>query len=286
MPSSLKKHSVRSAAPVGFALLLVSGFVFATFPAWKSLIHAWSNSEDYSHGFFIVPVAIYLVWSKKETLSKIPVQGSLWGLILFLFSLFVFIITHLSGILTLRALSIIPLIAGIIIYLFGFRTLKAVAFPVTLLLLMVPIPSQIYSSLTIPLQLLVSKAAVWFASVLGVPVFREGNVIHLADRTLQVVRACSGMRSIISLLTLSAVFGYLTLRSNLLRSLLFLSGIPVAIIVNIVRVLLMLLAFHYVSIDLTKGHYHLMLGMFVFLIALGMLFSIKIVLSRWDRYPS
>ena len=266
--------------------LLVAAFIFATFPAWESLIHAWDNSEDYSHGFFIVPIALYLIWTKKDRLAQIPVRGSLWGLVLVIFALLLFLFSHFAEIITLRSIAIIPLVSGMIVYLFGFAIMKELLFPVTLLFFMIPIPSQVYSWLTIPLQLIVSKVAVWLASIFGVPVYREGNVIHLPDRTLQVVRACSGMRSIISLLTLSAVLGYITIKANFLRFTLFLSGIPVAIMVNIIRVLLMLLAFHYFNLDLTTGHYHLFLGMAVFVLALAILLIIKRYLSIWDTSPA
>ena len=149
---------------------------------------------------------------------------------------------------------------------------------------MVPIPSQIYSSLTLPLQLFVSKTSVWLASALGVPVYCEGNIIHLPDKTLQVVRACSGMRSIVSLLTISAVLGYLTLRSNILRFVLFLSGFPTAIIVNIVRILLILIAIYYWSIDLTIDSFHMITGLVVFGSAILILVLIRQCLLVLEKY--
>jgi len=268
-----------------WAFLVLAGFIFAYLPVLLGLISTWSSSEDYSHGFFIIPISIYLIWRKSELLSKLPVNGSNWGLAIVIFSLLIYLFSVFAEIKTLATLSIIPFVAGAVIYLFGFRIFKELVFPISFLVFMIPIPSQIYSALTIPLQLLVSKVAVWLASLSEVPVYREGNVIHLSDRTLQVVRACSGMRSIMSLLTLSAVLGYMTLRSNFLRTLLFLSGVPVAIMVNIARVLLMLLAFHYLHIDLTTGHYHTLLGMLVFGLALILLMLIKKFLSLWDVSP-
>ena len=120
------------------------------------------------------------------------------------------------------------------------------------------------------------------ASRLGVPLFREGNVIHLADQTLQVVQACSGLRSLISLLALSAVFGYLTLHSNLLRGMLFLSGVPIAVFVNIVRVFLLITFLHFFDLNLTHGDLHTRFGLVIFALALVLLYAIKGVLARWD----
>lgn len=118
---------------------------------------------------------------------------------------------------------------------------------------------------------------------MGVPVYREGNVIHLPNRTMQVVQACSGLRSMISLLTLSAILGYFTLKSNLLRTVLFVSGVPAAIFVNIIRVLLLVAAFYYLNYDLTAGNIHTVFGMTIFILALLLIIIIKQVLSIWDK---
>jgi exosortase len=124
---------------------------------------------------------------------------------------------------------------------------------------------------------------VGISNLFGLPVYREGNVIHLPDRTLQVVQACSGLRSMISLLTLSAIFGYLTLKSNLLRTILFFSGIPAAILVNIIRVVLMVVAFYYFNYNLTTGTTHTIFGIIIFALALIFIAITKRVLSLWDK---
>ncbi len=272
-----------NAAQIFLLIFLFASFIFAYFPIWKSLINLWSSSDDYSHGFFIIPISLYIIWSKREVLSKIPVTPSIWGGILAVFSLLVYIVSSFAGIATLASLSIVPLACGIVIHLFGLSVFKECMFPLAFLIFMVPVPSQIYSSLTNPLQLIVSKASVWGASLLGIPLFREGNIIHLPDHTLQVVQACSGLRSLMTLLTLSSVFGYLSLKSNILRSLLFVTGIPAAILVNIIRVVLMIIAFYYFNFDLTTGSIHTAFGVIIFIMALAIVATAKGVLSRWDR---
>ena len=263
--------------------ILVATFLFAYFPVWKRLILSWYSSDEYSHGFFILPLCGYILWQKKDVLAGVPVSPSWWGLVLVVFSLLLYILSDFAGIVTLASFSIVPLLAGVIIYSYGFLMLKELFFPLFLLLFMIPIPAQIYSSLTVPLQLLVTKISVWIAGFLGIPIYREGNVIHLATRTLEVVQACSGLRSMISLLTLSAVLGYLTLRSNPLRAVLFVSGIPAAIFVNIVRVLLLVLAFHYINLDLTEGTVHTLFGMGIFILAWILIIFTKQALSIWDK---
>jgi exosortase len=161
--------------------------------------------------------------------------------------------------------------------------LLAVIFPLCFLLFMIPVPSQLYSLMTIPLQLMVTKISIMLTAAIGIPVFAEGNVLHLPERILEVVEACSGLRSLLSLFVLSLVFGYFSLRSTLLRSILFVSAIPVAILVNVIRVSLIIAAFYYFDFDLTSEAVHTYLGIGVFLLALIIIFAEKGILGHWDQ---
>jgi exosortase len=279
---TLNNHPSASRASLFLFSLLIAAFFAATFPLWKALIGTWSSSDEYSHGFFIIPLSCYIGWRKKDTLLDIPAKPSNLGLAFTILSLLLYLFAHLAEISTVRSFSVILIITGTIIYFYGFNVLKELMFPLSLLLFMIPVPAQIYAKLTIPLQLFVSKSSTWLAAVFGLPIYREGNVIHLADQTFQVVRACSGLRSMISLLTLSAVSGYFTLRSNFLRSILFVSAIPAAIFVNIIRVLLMVLAYHFFTYDLTTGTIHKVFGLVIFLLALAFLVGVRALLTLWD----
>ncbi len=193
-----------------------------------------------------------------------------------------YLLGHLGEIATVASSSMVLVLAGLVIYFFGLQMFKELLFPLFLLLFMIPVPSQIYSTLTIPLQLFVSQVSAGIAGILGIPIYREGNVINLPEYTLQVVQACSGLRSMISLLTLSAIFAYMTLKSNTLRTILLLSGIPAAIVVNIFRVLLMIVAFYYFQYDLAEGSVHTVFGMVIFILALAIIAGMKGLLSYWD----
>ena len=264
-------------------LILFATFVLAFFPVWDRLVLAWSTMDEYSHGFLIIPLSCYILWRKKRILAEIQGRPSGWGLGLVIFSLLLYLFAHFAEILTLESFSMVLLLAAVVIFVYGYLMFKKLLFPLCLLLFMIPIPSQIYASMTVPLQLFVSKTSVSLSALLNLPVYREGNIIYLPEQTLEVARACSGLRSLVSLLTLSAIFGYFTLKSNLLRTLLFFSGIPAAILVNIIRVLLLILAFEYLHYDLTTGIAHTVFGMFIFFLALIYIAAMKGVLSFWDR---
>lgn len=263
--------------------ILIASFILTFFPVWKRLIMTWSSSDEYSHGFFIVPLCCYILWRKKQILAEIPIRPSSWGLAFVIFSLLLYLFAYLAEIMTLTSFSMVLLLAGVVIYFYGFLMFKELIFPLFLLLFMIPVPAQIYAKLTIPLQLFVSKSSTWLAATFGLPIYREGNVIHLADRTFEVVRACSGLRSVISLLTLSALFAYFTLKSSFLRTILFFSAVPAAIFVNIIRVLLMVLVYHFFTYDLTTGSIHTIFGIIIFMLALGFIAMVKGLLSFWDK---
>jgi exosortase A len=265
--------------------LLLFSFILAYFPVWKSLVGVWYSSDDYSHGFFILPISLYIVWQKRKILVDVPFNTSWKGLLLVIFSLFLYLFAYYGEILTLASFSLVLMFSAVVIFFYGFKMFKELLFPLAFLLFMIPFPSQIFSQLTIPLQLFVTEISVWFMAHLGIPVYAEGNIIHLPNRTMQVVQACSGLRSMLSILPLGAILSYFTLNSNPLRYILFLSGIPTAILVNIVRVILLVMAYYYFNFDLTTGTTHTIFGIFIFILALIFLFAIRGILLKWDlRY--
>ena len=282
-PIDESKNLRQLASQYGVFAILVVSFVVAYLPVLQRLVSVWNSSEEYSHGFFIIPISLYIMWGKKDVLATVPMRPSLWGGVLIAVSLLFYMLSHMAEILTLAPITMISCVAGIVIFCFGFPLFNALSFPICFLFFMIPIPSQIYAALTVPLQLFVTKVSVGIGGLWGIPIYREGNVIHIPDHTLQVVAACSGLRSMIALLTLSAIFGYITLRSNLLRVILFFSGVPVAIFVNIIRVFLMIAAFYYFNYDLAEGSVHTAFGMGIFVLALVTIVLIKGVLAIWEK---
>jgi exosortase len=266
-----------------FLGLLIGVFIAAYFPVWQGLVTVWSDSGDYSHGFFVVPLAIYVWWRNRAEFRHAPGAAAWFGLPVAALALGLYLLAHLTEILTLASLSLVLFLVGTIAFLFGWRGVRQSLFPLFLLLLMIPFPSQLYSELTIPLQLLVSKAAAAIAQWGGIPLVRDGNLIHLPQHTVEIIQACSGLRSLISLVALSAVLGYFTLKRNSLRFVLVLLALPAAICVNIVRVLIILIAFYNWQTDLTLEPIHTVLGLVVFIFALLLVSAARGVLVRWDR---
>lgn len=245
-------------------------FVYTYFPTISSLVRNWVASGDNSHGVAILPLALYIIWQKKEALRQLPLDGSWIGLVIATLSLLVYLVARKGEMQTIASASMLFMLWGCIIFLFGFAIFRACLFPLLILFFMIPVPSQFIAVLTMPLQLFVSKASVGLISLVDIPIYREGNIIHFPQGTFEVAQACSGLRSIMTMLTLGAVMAYFTLRSNLLRCVLFLLAIPIAIAVNILRVFVLVAAFYFLSIDLSKGTLHTITGLAIFCIALGL----------------
>ena len=262
--------------------LLLSIFIVTFYPVIKSLASVWLKTEDYSHGLLIIPISLYIIWRKRNQLKGIKKIPGRYGYTLVTLPILLYIVSSLSEIMTLKYLSLVLTIWSIVWALFGKEVFKTILFPLLFVFLMIPIPAQIYSITTIPLQLIVSKASLFICDLLGIPIFREGNVLYLPGQKLAVVQACSGLRSLMSLIALSAIFGYLTLNSNLLRGLLIIFSLPSAIVVNIFRVVIMIISIYYFEFDLTSGEIHNIFGVFIFFLSLVIVTMMKGILSVWD----
>jgi exosortase len=253
------------------------------------LISDWYNSPEYSHGFLVPLISAYVIWKRRAKLKQLERQPSMVaGFSLALFALFLLVVGSLGAELFLTRISIVVLIMASILYFWGMRLLKELAFPVSFLLLAIPLPAIIYNQIVFPLQLLASQLATGILDITrAMPILREGNVLILPNTTLEVVEACSGIRSLMSLLTLSIAYGYLIEKDILVRWLLVLSMIPVAIAANSARVMATALMAYYVSPSASEGLTHEASGIVIFVIAtlmmvgLHKLFSIaRVRLSR------
>ena len=266
-------------------MVLAASFGLLYWRVGAKLIHDWATDENYSHGFLIVPLAGYLAWERRDQLRRIPLAPcSWWGLLIVGGSLAVLIAGLLGAELFLTRIALIGTLAGGILFLLGWQHLNVLLFPLGILLLMIPIPAIIFNQIVFPLQLLASRVGEASLSAAGVPVLREGNVIILANTSLEVAEACSGIRSLVSLLTLGIVYGYMIDRRPGVRTAIALSSIPVAIIANGVRVAGTGLAAHFFGPAAAQGFLHTFSGWLVFVFAFVLLFGVVRTL-QW-LFPS
>ncbi len=239
------------------------------------LVQDWETDENYSHGFLIIPLAAYFAYERRARLGSLPVRPlTLWGGLVVIGSLALLTAGTLGSEFFLTRVSLVGALAGIVLYLYGSQHLRVLAFPLAFLLLMIPIPAILFNQIAFPLQLVASKLGENMMSVADVPVLREGNVIILASTTLEVAEACSGIRSLISLLSLGIVFGYFMDAGPAVRVALALSTIPLAIATNALRVAGTGIAAHYWSPEAAQGFFHTFSGWLVFVTAFVLLVGV------------
>jgi exosortase A len=278
MAVELKKLS----API----LLIMGIALVYWQVLRKLVFDWANDGNYSHGFLIVPIALYFVWERRAKLQALRPQPTWLGLIVFAGGIFVLLAGLLGSELFLSRVSLLGVLAGMILFLFGWAHLRALAFPLAFLILMIPLPAIIFNQIAFPLQLLASRAGEFAISSADIPVLREGNVLVLANTSLEVAEACSGIRSLISLLTLGIVFGYFTDPRGWVRTVIALSTIPVAIISNGARVAGTGIAAHRWGPSVAQGFFHEFSGWVVFTVAFLLMLGLQQLIVRIVPAPS
>jgi len=264
----------------GAALFFAVSFLLLYRDILAKLIHDWGASDNYSHGFLIAPLALYFVWERRPLLSALQPRPSLVGVVLIIASLAVCTVGMLGAELFLMRISMVGVLAGSVVFACGWAALRVLAFPLLFLLLMIPLPAIVFNQVAFPLQLFASEVGESILSALGIPVLREGNLILLASTTLEVAEACSGIRSLVSLLTLGLVYGYFTDRRTGVRSAIALSAVPIAIVSNAARVAGTGVVAHYTGPEAAEGFFHTFSGWIVFIAGLILLVCVQVTLAR------
>lgn len=238
------------------------------------LLSQWTHDQNFSHGFFVPLFSAFVIWQDRDRLARIDPRPAWFGLAVLAAGLCLLIIGQMGAELFLARFSLLLLLAGVVILFYGWNLFRAVMFPWAFLLLMIPIPAIVLNQITFPLQLLASRVAAAILPLLGVPIFREGNVISLPRMTLEVAEACSGIRSLMSLVTLAIIYGYLLEKRLWVRWVLALASVPIAVAANSVRIIGTGLLVQYWDPNKAEGFFHASWGWIIFVIALAMLYAL------------
>ena len=298
VPAAATRHYWR-------AFAIISAILFTYAAVLVKLSRDWWFDENYSHGLLVPFIIGYIIWSQRDKFAAQPARPSvLLGGLAVLFALFALWTGVAGAELYTQRMSLVLLIAGIVVYFAGLRFLRLLLVPLLLLILAIPIPAIIFNRIAFPLQLFASRCAVWSMTVLGIPVLRQGNVIELKPlnsfdtRKLEVVEACSGIRSLMTLMTLAVVFAYFTLpkppdgngprgKFGWLRSygfwrstIIVCSAIPIAILTNASRVSGTGILSRYYGTQIADGFFHTFSGWAIYIVAFLLLFLVGWVLDR------
>ena len=269
---SLKCYKMQFLLAVLFLAAVYRGVV-------PDMVHQWYEDANYSHGFVVPLIAGYFVYERRGVLAGINVEPWWPGFLLFLFGLLQLVAGRLgSEYFTMRS-SLVVTLAGMVLFFFGKRLFSRMLLPLGYLLFMVPLPYIIYDMIAFPLKLFVTRVSIAALKLMGVVVMREGNIIMLPFTTLEVADACSGIRSLISLLALAVAYAFFLKMTPARRVLLVLSAIPIAISANALRVIGTGLLAQYWGAKAAEGFFHEFAGMAVFVVAIVLLVSLGSLLS-------
>lgn len=310
--------SVYATKKFGKVFAISAALVFTYASVFVKLGHDWWNDENYSHGLLIPLIIGYLLWSQRERFARVTQRpATIWGLAAVTMALFALWAGTAGAELFTQRTSLVLMLAGTIVYFWGFNLLRLLLVPLFLLLLAIPIPSIIFNKIAFPLQLFASRCAVWAMAVFDIPVLRQGNVIELMPlgaretKKLEVVEACSGIRSLMTLVTLAVVFAYFThprggdsdttgklntcqsLRASIgsafsqmktygfwRSTIIVLSAIPIAIFTNALRVSGTGILARYYGTRIADGFFHSFSGWVIYVVAFLLLFGVGWILDR------
>ena len=296
------------------AIAAALAFVYAT--VLEKLGRDWWHDENYSHGLLIPFVIGYILWQERQQFRSLQPRPTVWlGFIGVVFSLLVLWAGTAGAELFVQRFSLVLMLVSVVIYFCGFRFLRRLVVPLSLLILAIPIPQIVFNKIAFPLQLFASRCAVGAMSLLEIPVLRQGNVIELmplgatTPKRLAVVEACSGIRSLMTLVTLAMVYAYFTrpkaappsvndygkrtqksqvsigttLRSfGFWRSLiLVIAAVPIAILTNAARVSGTGVLAHYYGTRVADGFFHSFSGWVIYIVAAVLLLATGWMLDRF-----
>jgi exosortase len=250
---------------LGLLFLVILGGIYA--PVIPELLSDWWNDPNYSHGFLVPLFSGFFVWQRREALKILVPQGHWLGLPVLLAGIGTLILGDIGAEYFLIRSSFIVIVAGLVLFHLGIEIFRLLLFPLAFLFFMVPLPAIVFNAIAFPLQGLAAQNAAWTLDLLGVPVLRDGNVIHLSLISLGVTEACSGIRSLISLLALATAWAYLSLSGGWSRVLLVLSAVPITVIANAGRVVMTGLIGQWFGLKYAQGFFHSFSGWIIFLVA-------------------
>ncbi len=261
-------------------LLLALGFLFRD--GVLTIVNAW-NREEYSHGYLIPLISLYLVWQRRAVLAVEPVQGSWVGSLIFAFGLFLYLLGELGTLYVLLQYGVIVAVTGLAYAWLGWRAFRHVWVAFLLLFFTVPLPSFLYNNLSSQLQLISSMIGVGVIKLFGISVYLEGNVIDLGSMKLQVVEACSGLRYLFPLATLAFIVAIFFRGVWWKRVLIFLSSVPITVLMNSFRIGVIGVLVEFWGNDQAEGFLHDFEGWVVFMAAFGVLLLEVWLLAYFSR---
>ena len=270
-----KRSPWNIAAIVAVAALVVLVYHETLVALWRT----WATNPNYSHGYLIPPVVAFLLWRDRRRYFAARERGSLFGLVLIGLALLGHIVSIRAGVFMTQGYSLVLLLFGLSLFFYGGRATRIVWFPLGYLVLMLPMPPYMMNVIAFRLKVLAARAGSGIALKLGIPLARSGMTIHIPAGSLRIADPCSGLRSLIALVALGALFAYLTRGKTWKRLVLFASAVPLAVFANVVRIAVLCVVANVWGIDAALGFFHDFSGLLLFMIAFVGLITVRKLLK-------
>ncbi|MDR3090441.1 MAG: exosortase/archaeosortase family protein [Desulfobulbaceae bacterium] len=261
--------------------ILVAALLLLYWPFLGGLIQDWDENPDYSHGYFIPFIAASMIYSRRDKLVATTAKPMNSGLPLVALGLCLLIVGKVAAEFFAQRLSLLVVLLGLVAFCGGRPFLRLLASPILYLIFMIPLPAIIWNQIAFPMQIFSTTLTEKIIYMLGIPVFREGNVLHLAETTLEVVAACSGLRSLLTMFALAAALAFFSDFSPRRKAALFFSAIPVAVLANIIRLTGTAFLANIYGPQVAEGFLHEFSGLVVFFLGLLMLIGVHNFLAHF-----
>jgi len=269
-----------------YAVFVITVLVFLA-GFWNTIsdmVYRWNSQEEYGYGYLIPVISAFFVWQRKNELLKQRFKPSWFGVFVVIIAGALFFLGAVATTHTLSQYALVLTVLGFALSIMGWQAFRIVAIPLALLLFMVPLPPFIYNTMSTKLQLISSEMGVAVIRLFGISVYLEGNVIDLGTFKLQVVEACSGLRYLFPLVSLSFIAAYIYKAELWKKAFVFLSSIPITVFMNSFRIGVIGVLVEYYGIKQAEGFLHEFEGWFIFMACMGILFLEMWLLSRVGKH--
>ena len=256
--------------------------ILCYWPILYRMGNQWATDENMGHGFFVPLFAGYVAWQRRDELMAEPRTPNILGLAVVILGGLLSVVATLGAELFSARLSFVIALFGVVWYLGGTRWIKILAFPLIMLLFMIPIPAIIYSALTMKLQTLASELGEVMIGLMGIPVFREGNILRIPSQPLNIAEACSGIRSLMTLLFMALIISYFTDKKVWMRWALLIATVPIAILANGMRVAITALLSEH-NTEWASGWFHEVEGFIIYFIDIVVLLAVHRLINTVGR---
>ena len=262
------------------ATIVAVALIGLYWPFFGTLVQDWDDNPDYSHGYFIPFIAAYMAYSRRRQLAEAIARPLNSGIMMVALGLMLLIVGKISSEFFVQRLSLVVVLFGLTAFFGGQPFLSLLTPPILYLIFMIPLPAIIWNQIAFPMQVFSTTLTEKIIYAIGIPVFREGNILHLADTTLEVVAACSGLRSLLTMFALAGALAFFSSFSRWRKTALFFSAAPVAIVANIIRLTGTAFLANIYGAQVAEGFLHEFSGLVVFSLGLLMLIGTYNLLAR------